>query len=182
MQRYRPIFQCVVCGTRWKAATVRSGDGRSPEEDAAYRLAMNGTPQCPNLDCGHVQQPIGMDLSLQKAPAAVGANLQVKAIDQTAKMVMQDYGMTDLRSDVRVGETAAPKLPPRQQVAADNFFAAGRARGPAAAAASRAAARAMAGMSRQPTGYEPVSALHNASPETRDRIRPPIRIVAGDRR
>lgn len=185
MQRYRPVYQCRACGMRWRGNSVRAGEGRSPDEDAAFRLEMNGTPRCPNLDCGQIQTNIGMDLSLQRAPATIGASLQVKAIDETAKIVMQDYGMTDLRSDVRPSETAAPRLPPHLQVKADNFFGGGRKRHPELpdkATLSPAFLRraALSGAYRQPQGYQPVENLHSASPEVREQIQPPIRIVAGN--
>ena len=61
-------------------------------------------------------------LAEQRAPAVVGANNQVRAIDTTAEIVMQDYNMTDLKTNVREGEGVAPKLPAAQQRLADGFF------------------------------------------------------------
>jgi hypothetical protein len=124
--RYRPIYNCPHCGMRWKGSAVKAQEGMSPEEDASYRLAVGYTPKCPNLDCGIVNVPRGIDLSIAKAPASIGQNVGIKAIDETAKIVMQDYGMTDLRSDVRPGETAAPKIAPHLQKQADNFFGGGK--------------------------------------------------------
>ena len=100
-------MRCTVCGHSWKRRT------KNPE---------SADPPCPNLACGEAMLPIGMDLTLNKAPASIGGNIHVKAIDETAKIVMEEHGMTDLRSDVREGETAAPKLPPHLQAQADNFF------------------------------------------------------------
>ena len=57
-----------------------------------------------------------------KAPATIGRNNMVKAVDLAADIAMKDYGLTDLRSDARPGETMAPKLPIQQQKLADNFF------------------------------------------------------------
>ena len=128
--RYRPIYSCPRCGNKWRGKVVTVLDGMSAEEHAAFKLEMDATPQCPNLDCGVISVPRGIDLSLQTAPGLVGSNLQVKAIDETAKIVMQDYGMTDLRSDVRPGETTAPKIAPALQTQADNFFVGGRKRHP----------------------------------------------------
>lgn len=110
MPMFKVTCRCATCGTRWNYRT------KNPDR---------ADPPCPNLDCGIQGEPIGMDLSLNKAPAAVGMNISVKAIDETAKIVMEDYGMTDLRSDVRETESAAPKLPPVLQQQADNFFGGG---------------------------------------------------------
>lgn len=77
-------------------------------------------PECPNLQCGAVQTPIGFDPSQGKAPG-IGGNLLVKAMDTTANIVMADYGMTDLHS-ARPGEAMTPKLPPDQQRRADAMF------------------------------------------------------------
>lgn len=186
MTRYRPLYNCKICGHRWKGDPVRTTEGRSPEEDAAYRMAYNGTPPCPNLNCGALQVPHGIDLSLNKAPATIGASLQVKAIDETAKIVMEDYGMGDLRTDVRQGETAAPRLAPALQRQADNFFL-GRKRHPDLpqrpsmnpAFLGRAA---ISGAYRQPQGYQPVEQLHSMDPDAREAIRPPVRIVADTNR
>ena len=62
-------------------------------------------------------------LAEQRTPAVVGANNTVKAVDATAEMVMADYNLTDLRDNIREGESMAPKLPAAAQAAADSYFA-----------------------------------------------------------
>ena len=64
----------------------------------------------------------------QRAPGHIGANNTVKAVDETARIVMADYHLTDLKDSVRAGESVAPKLPPVQQNQADNFFGGGNLR------------------------------------------------------
>lgn len=182
--RYRPSYHCKECSHVWKGKPASSLSGLSAEQDAEYRVAMFGTPPCPN--CGAVTTPRGIDLSLNKAPATIGANLQVKAIDETQKIVTEDYGLSDIRSDVRPGETATPKLAPALQRQADNFFM-GRGKShpdlPQRASLNPSFLRqaALKGAFRQPQGYQPVENLHSASPEVREHIKPPIRIVAGTR-
>lgn len=61
-------------------------------------------------------------LAEQRGPAMVGGNPVVQAVDKTAGIVMQDYGMTDLKDNIREGESMAPKLPAVQQKQADNYF------------------------------------------------------------
>lgn len=79
-------------------------------------------------------------------PGHIGDKQIVKNIDKTAEVVMQDYGLTDLKDNVREGDTLAPKLPPKQQSAADNFFGNGqRQPGQMSAQARRLQARALAG-------------------------------------
>ena len=118
-----------------------------------------------------------MDLTLNKAPAAVGMSVGVKAIDETASIVMQDYGLTDMRSDVRQGESAAPKLPPVLQRQADNFFGgAGGKRQAGGFNFGRAARAAMSGALSDPRSTAAsIGATHAA------RVRPRVEIV-GDHR
>jgi hypothetical protein len=61
----------------------------------------------------------------QGPPAVIGRNNMVKAVDQTAEMVMQDFKMTDLRDNIKPGESMAPKLAAPLQKAADGFFGGG---------------------------------------------------------
>lgn len=171
MIRYRPSYHCSVCGTAWKGKPTSTVGVNTPNEDAEYKLAMYGTPPCPK--CGSYTEPRGMDMSLNKAPATVGQNTQVKAIDKTAEIVMQDYGMTDLRTNVRMGETAAPKIAPQLQVQADNFFVGGRKRHPhlpnkASMSPAFLGKAAMAGAYRQGGTVETL----NPS------LRPPVNVIA----
>jgi hypothetical protein len=119
MMRVRAIHHCRVCGRTWKSRPFKSR-----ETAEAARL-----PKCPNLACGTEATPIGMDLSKNRAPATIGANLRIKAVDETARIVMEDHGLGDLRSDQRMGDTAAPRLRPDLQKIADNMFAPPKARG-----------------------------------------------------
>lgn len=57
-----------------------------------------------------------------KAPAQIGKNNTVKAIDMAAQIAMEDYKLTDLKDNIRVGETMAPRLAPALQKQADTFF------------------------------------------------------------
>lgn len=61
-------------------------------------------------------------LEERRGPATIGDKPVVKAIDTTAEIVMEDYGMTDLRDNIREGDAVAPKLPAAQQRQADGFF------------------------------------------------------------
>lgn len=45
----------------------------------------------------------------RKAPS-MGAGNFTKAMDATARMVMEDYGMTNLRDNLRVGDNMVPAL------------------------------------------------------------------------
>jgi hypothetical protein len=164
--QFKVTCRCTTCGHRWIYRT------KHPDRP---------DPPCPNLDCGVQGEPIGMDLTLNKAPAAIGGNIQVKAIDETAKIVMEDYGMTDLRSDVRETESAAPKLPPVLQRQADNFFGGGpkgqRRSGSGMPINLAAHARAaLAGGLRDPrTESQTIGAAH------RTRMAPPVLTVATER-
>lgn len=176
-QVWRNKFNCRFCGHAWKSPRFDT----KAEADAAYEAAGGAEIECPN--CTKVLKARGIDLSLGTAPASIGQNVGIKAIDETAKIVMQDYGMTDLRTDVRPHETAAPKLAPALQQQADNFFVGRGKRHPQLRTQPAAlGAAAIRGAFRQQPGYEPVAALHGMNPVARDTIRPKTRIVAGEGR
>jgi hypothetical protein len=67
-------------------------------------------------------KPMEEWLPTGEAPAQIGKNNTVKAIDMAAEISMKDYGLTDLKDNVRQGEAMAPKLPPVQQRMADTMF------------------------------------------------------------
>ena len=113
MTKFEVRIRCTVCNHRYKRVM------QAVDADA---LEYVENPPCPR--CYLPERVRGMDVAGGKAPA-VGGSLAARAVDATAEIVMQDYQMTDLRSDVREGESAAPKLPPKQQEAADNFFGGG---------------------------------------------------------
>jgi len=116
MSRFLVRLRCTSCAHRFK---------RIMSAEDEMHLAELPDPPCPH--CGVIQKKRGMDVAGGRAPA-VGGSLAVRAVDETAKIVMEDHGLTDLRSDVREGESMAPKLPPVLQARADNFFSAPRAR------------------------------------------------------
>lgn len=159
MAWYRITCQCSRCGFRWKRRTKNPD---SPD------------PACPNLACGEMPVPIGMDLTSNRAPATIGASVGVRAIDETANIVMQDYGMTNMRDDVREGESATPKLPPAQQTMADNYFGGPkgrRTRMPGFNAGASVAAALSGRLS------DPVSTQRSIVQTHQQRIRPPVHIV-----
>jgi hypothetical protein len=57
-----------------------------------------------------------------RGPATIGDKPVVKAIDTTANIVMEDYGLTDLQTNLREGDVARPKLSPEKQRQADHYF------------------------------------------------------------
>ena len=114
---YRVRWACPECDHRW-SKTLKS----IPKND----------PPCPSPRCVDARRIREQDAKIdnltqmlrqQSAPARIGANVTVKAVDATANIVMEDYGMTNLRDGVRVGESVAPKLDnPNSQKLADNYF------------------------------------------------------------
>ena len=81
-----------------------------------------------------------------QTPGITGRNPVVGIIDQTAQDVMSDYKLTDLKDNIREGESMAPSLPGKQQIAADNFFQANKgATGMGAKQAAFVGRRALAG-------------------------------------
>lgn len=115
-RRFRICYRCLRCGHEYSRVTTKL-DKRDPP--------------CPRVQCraeAIAEQRAAADENLrtmleeQQPPAQVGHRTIVRAIDATAKIAMEDYGLTDLKDNIREGETMAPKLPPDKQRAADSFF------------------------------------------------------------
>lgn len=127
-----------------------------------------GLSECPACDSKEIQYRghISKDIPTE-------STMRNKAVDMTADIVMQDYKLGDIKDNVRVGETMAPKLEPRLQASADNMFGGAKKRG-ASFNAANVAKRAMSGSLRDPKNYvDPVARLQPA-------YKPNISIVAGD--
>jgi hypothetical protein len=113
--RWRHAFRCRTCGGRFSVL-------RLTPDPAKVR-----TPACPRKRCGgkvkaSFQEDVGFDPAAGIAPPIVGANNQVRAYDTALQMVAEDHGMTDIRDNVRAGETSVPALPPHLQKMADGFW------------------------------------------------------------
>lgn len=57
-----------------------------------------------------------------RKPPAMGKTNFTKAMDATAEIVMQDYGMTNLQDNLRAGDSMAPKLEHRLESKVDEVF------------------------------------------------------------
>lgn len=131
-------------------------------------------PPCPQ--CKKAMKSKKVDWSDGRAPGIGGNNIMNKAIDETAKIVMEDGKLTDLHdTNLRQGDSMAPKLPPAQQAKVDSFWGGPKRGQHRANIDTRALARnAMAGAYRGGTP-NPVAVTHS------QKIKPQIRIVAGDK-
>lgn len=115
-RRYREVFVCDDCGHEFSRITTKPG---------------GKVPACPTAACKEIRK---MATELKQAenferiiesgipPGHIGDKTIVRAIDTTAEIVMQDYGMTNLQDNVRTGDMVAPKLPAAQQRMADGYF------------------------------------------------------------
>lgn len=115
-KRYKMNYRCELCGTEYSKIC------KAPPKK---------TPDCPNKGCSDKARIAEMEkqiINLTKmlesgvAPAQIGHKTVVKAIDETSKIVMEDFSMTNLKDHLRTGETMAPSLPVAQQKLADNYF------------------------------------------------------------
>lgn len=163
--KYLLKLRCTGCGNKYRK-TVEVPEGKS--------LADIKDPPCPI--CAKVQKVIKRNWAAGEAPSIGGNNIMNKAIDETAKIVMEDGKLTDLHdTNLRQGDSMAPKLPPAQQAKVDSFWG-GPKRGQHRANINTAALarNAMAGAYRGGTP-NPVAVTHS------QKIKPQIRIVAGDK-
>jgi predicted nucleic acid-binding Zn ribbon protein len=105
----------------------------------------------------------------------------IRAVDATAKMTMETYGMTDINmgSNMRPGDICTPKLPPAQQAMADGMF--NHAKSPMAKNINMAAIgkKAIAGAYADPNNA--VARLHQSKVKPKfDLINaPPVSVKSG---
>lgn len=163
-QKYRMTFKCAECGNVFRKITTNVDLVKAPcpECKKGERIV-----KLVRSNDGPVSQQDLLERDWEKQPyvyppkSAESSGNVIKAIDETAKIVMEDHNMGDLRDNVRVGESMAPKLPPRQQRDADNMFSGGNIKRmiPNAGAMARTA---MAGGYRTQGYVDPVATLKPA--------------------
>lgn len=105
MPKFRLTLRCLDCDHKYQriVKTLAAKD-----------------PPCPRCK-KKARKPRGMDFNSRRAPS-VGGSVMSKAIEETARIVMQDHGMTNLKDHLREGETMAPSLPPQQQAKVEAFW------------------------------------------------------------
>lgn len=122
-RKYRVTFSCESCGHTWTRT---------------FKAVPKKDPPCPSRRCIADTQTAALRqevanlrqmLEEQKPPGHIGANNLVKAWDMTQNIVAEDAKVTNLNDRPHEGESMAPKLEPRLQAAADNFFGGAKARG-----------------------------------------------------
>jgi hypothetical protein len=114
--RYKVHCRCLRCGRKYTRFIERISD---PDPPCPYKACQKAIArEKAEKETRHVEAMI----ETGETPGHVGANNRVKAIDATAEIVMQDYGMTDLKDNTRQGESMAPQLTPRQRAMDKDFW------------------------------------------------------------
>lgn len=174
-QKYRMTFKCGDCATVFKKITMNANLDKAPCPECKKK---NRITRFTRMNDGPVSASDLKERDWDKHPyvrppksAESSANM-IKAVDETARIVMEDHKMGDLKDNVRAGESMAPKLAPHLQKQADAMFAGGgrKAMIPNAAKMARTA---MAGGYRNSGYVDPISTL---SPKHK----PPVSIVNKD--
>jgi hypothetical protein len=115
--RFRHFFRCRTCANRFYVERLTADPTKVK------------TPRCPRKSCGgkaresHVAD-IGMDVSSGRAPGLT--TVQAQAFDLAHKWQMEEQKVTNIRDNVRPGESSAPPLEPRLQSMADGFWGGNR--------------------------------------------------------
>ena len=106
-------FHCQDCGNKWTRRYVT---------DAPYDIKRPACPACKKVR--KEREGLKEIIASGKAPSISGTSLQNRALDAAAETVMQDYGLTDLKTptEIRQGESQAPKIHPALQARADAMF------------------------------------------------------------
>ena len=114
--KYRITCKCLRCGNTYKKTVSRLTDENPPCPKKACKEAIIRDERI------KMERNLRAMIEAERGPAHLGTNIQVKAIDTTAEIVQKDYGLTNLKDNIREGESMAPSLPPKMQQAADNYF------------------------------------------------------------
>lgn len=114
--RYRVKCRCLRCSHTYSRVIKRLTDPDPPCPKKACKAAIAAEQAA--KEARHVEAMI----QTGETPGHIGENVKVKAIDQTAEIVMHDYGMTDLKDNTRQGDSMVPGLTPRQQKMNENFW------------------------------------------------------------
>lgn len=114
--KYRISCKCLRCGNVYSKIVAKLTDDNPPCPKKKCREAIKAEAQAA------MERNLRAMIEAERGPATIGSNITVKAIDKTAEIVQSDYGLTNLKDNIREGEIMAPRLPPKQQDAADNFF------------------------------------------------------------
>jgi predicted nucleic acid-binding Zn-ribbon protein len=114
--KYKITCKCLRCGHIYKRVVARLTDDNPPCPKKACKAVIAAEERA------MMERNIRRIIEEERGPGHIGANVSVKAIDFTAEVVQKDYGLTNLKDNIREGEAMAPALPPVMQKAADNFF------------------------------------------------------------
>ena len=118
--RYEHRFRCRTCAHRFAVVrlTAESSKVKTPK-----------CPRCKNKAKPSYMADVGMDVAAGKAPGVTGA-IPVRAYDMALEVAAHNSGLTDINDRPRYGEISAPKLEPRLQQQADNFWGSAKQQGP----------------------------------------------------
>lgn len=114
--KYRITCKCLRCGHTYKRVVARLADDNPPCPKKVCKIAIEVEERA------KMERNIRQMIEAERGPGHIGNNATVKVIDKTAEIVQADYGLTNLKDNIREGESMAPSLPPKMQQAADNFF------------------------------------------------------------
>lgn len=118
--RYKVHCRCLRCGRKYTRFIERISD---PDPPCPYKACKDAIAhEQAEKQARHVEAMI----ETGETPGHVGANNQVKAIDATAQIVMEDFHMTDLKDNTRAGDSMVPGLTPRQREMDKNFWGGGK--------------------------------------------------------
>ena len=171
-QKYRMTFKCGECSNVFRKITTNANLDKAPCPECKKK---NRITRFTRSNDGPVSAADLRERDWEKQPyvpppksAESSANV-IKAVDETARIVMEDYKMGDLKDMVKPGESMAPKLPPKMQAQADGMFGGG-GKNRVIPNAAKIARTAMAGGFRDKSYVDPVASLQ-------PRFKPKVQIV-----
>jgi hypothetical protein len=116
-------YKCSDCGV-YEVRTENKPRGRCPacpncgnSESALKSTSKSNVPYTQEKLDGNVSS-----INESRHAPSLGKSNFTKAMDETAEIVMKDYGLTNLQDNLRAGDSMAPKLAPHLEQQVDQVF------------------------------------------------------------
>lgn len=119
-------YSCSDCGNVFSVITENKPKGRCPScpqcKKSNYPSLKSTTKSNKTYTQAELDKNVEDIVISRKAPSVGGTSNFNKAWDATQEMVAVDYQMTDLNTNLRAGDSMAPKLRPDLEQQVDQVF------------------------------------------------------------
>lgn len=118
---YEASYSCSTCSYKFSVISETKPKGRCP---GCPKCKENAAAKGVNVTKGRLKAQKNLAECPPTVPNLGGRNAGYKAHDETMKMVMEDYGLTDINDKPYEGENCVPKLPAHLEKQVNDGFGA----------------------------------------------------------